>query len=563
MFFSPVAEKSLKVRSLYAACYVLLGAGAVTILAPLFIMMTGSVTPSLTQKIRLFPGYLASEKAFWRDYLASKYNQSVPTLRMAWGDPEAAPETAETPPGYDREKVALWERFRSETRWEDALQSCGFFGTGRLPQYNQRNFRTWALEQHGGELETLNRALGTGFASQSAIIAPNMTVNGAAYEVTPLAAAFFTFIRETVPVSEHIIMNSGGYYRSSFLPQAVGRGVGVFNERYGTNYTSYADIPFTATVPETAADQWFFFVSRILRPNLVGFTESGAARFAASRMPKDVFIRQLARPEDLRVQSLDVRFTEWAAQQGISVSGIPQRDLDWKTFLEEKTRWRWVFLTQNYAVVLDEILLHGRAAINTLILVVLSVAGTLIVNPMAAYALSRYRPKMTYQVILFCLVTIALPGEVTMIPIFLQLKEWGLLNTFGALVIPTLANGFSIFLLKGFFDSLPRDLYDAAEIDGASEATIFWLITMNLSRPILAVLALGAFTSAYGTFMYALILCPDPKMWTLMVHMFQLMQSVNPPILYAALILISIPTILIFVFCQNIILRGIVVPSEK
>ncbi|HRJ70633.1 MAG TPA: carbohydrate ABC transporter permease [Terrimicrobiaceae bacterium] len=563
MFFSPVAEKSFKVRSLYAACYLLLCVGAATILAPLLIMATGSVTPSLTQKIRFIPGYLANDTAFWRDYLASKYNQSIPNLRMAWGDPAATAEFAELPAAYDGEKVALWERFLAETGWQDAAQSCGFFGTARLPQYNQRNFRRWLLARHGGGLDAVNRALGTGFPSRNAIIAPNMTVNGPNFEMTPLAREFFVFLRESVPDSQRITMNCGGYYRAVFLPQVLGRDVSAFNQKYGTHHASYAEVPFPATVPAVAADQWHFFVSRILRPNLVDFTESGSARFQESGLPRDVFIRQRARPEDLRVRSLDVRFTEWAAERGHSLIAIPQKDIDCHSFHREKSRWRAVFLTQNYAVVVDEILLHGRAATNTLVLVILSVAGTLIVNPMAAYALSRYRPKLTYQVILFCLLTVALPGEVTMIPIFLQLKEWGLLNTFGALVLPGLANGFSIFLLKGFFDSLPRDLYDAAEIDGASEATIFWLITMNLSRPILAVLALGAFTSAYGTFMYALILCPDPKMWTLMVYMFQLMQNVNPPILYAALILISIPTILIFVFCQNIILRGIVVPAEK
>jgi multiple sugar transport system permease protein len=84
-----------------------------------------------------------------------------------------------------------------------------------------------------------------------------------------------------------------------------------------------------------------------------------------------------------------------------------------------------------------------------------------------------------------------------------------------------------------------------------------------LSRPILAVLALGAFVGAYGTFMYALILCPDPQMWTIMVYLFQLMQIVDTPVLYAALIISAIPTTLVFIFCQNIIMRGIVVPSEK
>jgi ABC-type glycerol-3-phosphate transport system permease component len=217
----------------------------------------------------------------------------------------------------------------------------------------------------------------------------------------------------------------------------------------------------------------------------------------------------------------------------------------------------------NYQRVLDEILLHGRAIFNTLILVILTVGGALLVNPLAAYALSRFKLRKTYHVLLFCLATIAFPAEVTMIPVFLQMKEFHLLNTFGALVLPTLASGFSIFLLKGFFDSLPKELYEAAELDGASEWTMFWQITMTLSKPILAVIALGAFTSAYGTFFYALILAPDPKMWTLMVYIFQLRSGVDYPVVYASLIITAIPTLLVFIFCQKIILRGIVVPSDK
>ncbi|MFV0338914.1 MAG: carbohydrate ABC transporter permease, partial [Chthoniobacterales bacterium] len=192
-----------------------------------------------------------------------------------------------------------------------------------------------------------------------------------------------------------------------------------------------------------------------------------------------------------------------------------------------------------------------------------SVGGALLINPLAAYALSRFKLPQTYSLLVFFLATIAFPAEVTMIPVFLQLKEFHLLNTFGALVLPTLVNGFSIFLLKGFFDSLPRELYEAAELDGASEFTMFWQITMNLSKPILAVIALGAFVTAYSTFFYALILAPDPRMWTIMVYIFQLRESVDSPVVYASLIITAIPTLLVFIFCQNIILRGIVVPSDK
>jgi multiple sugar transport system permease protein len=131
------------------------------------------------------------------------------------------------------------------------------------------------------------------------------------------------------------------------------------------------------------------------------------------------------------------------------------------------------------------------------------------------------------------------------------------------LVLPGMANGYSIFLLKGFFDSLPKELYEASDIDGASEWTKFWMITMSLSKPILAVLALAAFTTAYSEFMMALVIIPDQDMWTIMVWLFQLQSRSHPTLVYASLVIAAIPTLIIFLFCQNLIIRGIVVPSEK
>ena len=86
---------------------------------------------------------------------------------------------------------------------------------------------------------------------------------------------------------------------------------------------------------------------------------------------------------------------------------------------------------------------------------------------------------------------------------------------------------------------------------------------MNLSQPILAVIALNAFVGAYSAFMMALIIIPDQDMWTLMVWIFQLQSSAHGSVLYASLVITAIPTFLVFVFCQNIIIRGIVVPVEK
>ena len=86
---------------------------------------------------------------------------------------------------------------------------------------------------------------------------------------------------------------------------------------------------------------------------------------------------------------------------------------------------------------------------------------------------------------------------------------------------------------------------------------------MALSKPILAVLALGAFTAAYSEFMMALIIIPDRDMWTLMVWLFQFQMTASQPLVQASVLIAAIPTFIVFIFCQNIIIRGIVVPVEK
>jgi multiple sugar transport system permease protein len=220
-------------------------------------------------------------------------------------------------------------------------------------------------------------------------------------------------------------------------------------------------------------------------------------------------------------------------------------------------------VTRNFLTVGDYIFRHGRALVNTALYCGLSVLCALIFNPLAAYALSRYRPRSTYKVLLFLMLTMAFPPMVTQIPIFLMLRQFHLLNTFAALILPGLANGYTIFLLKGFFDSLPKELYECAQLDGAGEFRLFWQISMRLSTPILAVTALGAFTGAYTNFMMALLLCQDERMWTIMPWLYQLQSTSGQGVVFASLILASIPTLLVFVLCQKVIMRGIVVPVEK
>jgi multiple sugar transport system permease protein len=232
-------------------------------------------------------------------------------------------------------------------------------------------------------------------------------------------------------------------------------------------------------------------------------------------------------------------------------------------FREHKADIRRELLTRNFRTVLDYLLFHGRGILNTAVYCTLAVLLALLVNPLAAYALSRFKPSAGPQILLFLLLTMAFPHMVTQIPVFILLRELGLLNTFAALLLPGMASGYSIFLLKGFFDSLPQELYESAQLDGAGEWTLFWRLTMRLSPPILSVIALQAFSVAYANFMYALLICQDPKMWTLMVWLYQLQQRSGPGVVQASLLIAALPTLAVFLACQRVLLRGIVVPVEK
>jgi multiple sugar transport system permease protein len=106
-------------------------------------------------------------------------------------------------------------------------------------------------------------------------------------------------------------------------------------------------------------------------------------------------------------------------------------------------------------------------------------------------------------------------------------------------------------------------LYEAALIDGAGEMTIFLRMALPLTKPILAIIALGSFSYAYSAFMFAFLTCQDPSMWTLMVFLYEFQQNYPNYLVMASLVVSAIPTLLVFIFCQNIILRGIVVPSFK
>ena len=255
---------------------------------------------------------------------------------------------------------------------------------------------------------------------------------------------------------------------------------------------------------------------------------------------------------------------------GLSLTAVEQLRLPFGetllvSFDHHEWGYTWDQVTAGYRTVADHLFRRGTAVRNTIILVVLTILITLTVNPLAGYALSRFRLPQTEKILVFCLATMAFPAAVAAIPGFLLLRDLGLLNTFAALVLPGAANGMTIFLLKGFFDSLPLDLFEAATIDGAPEWRVFLSIALPLVKPILAVSALDAFILAYNGWAWAIIVCQDRSLWTMAVWTYQFYQTTGdqPFAVMAAFIANSIPVFLVFLFCQKIILRGIILPQLK
>ena len=238
-------------------------------------------------------------------------------------------------------------------------------------------------------------------------------------------------------------------------------------------------------------------------------------------------------------------------------------ELEYRHVRSEAGPLRRTFAARNFINVWQEMFTHGRGLINTVILVALTVTVSLLINPLAAYAMSRFKLPGAYKILLLLMATMAFPPMVTMIPTFIMLREMSLLNTFVALVLPFAANGYMIFLLKGFFDSLPSELYEAATLDGASEMRMFFQITLSLSKPILAVVALQAFIWAYTMFLYPLVVCPREKMWLLSVWLYQWQNTASIGGVFASVLIACVPTLVIFLFAQKVIMRGIVVPVEK
>ncbi len=216
-----------------------------------------------------------------------------------------------------------------------------------------------------------------------------------------------------------------------------------------------------------------------------------------------------------------------------------------------------VFMTQRTAGV-------GSALVNSAIVAIATVILTLLVDSLAAYPLARMEFRGKKGIFLLVLVGLMVPTEVTFVTLFLMFHSVGWLGTYQALILPAAASPFGVFLLRQFFLAIPRDLEDAARIDGCSRLRILFTIILPLSKPGLAIFT---FLLSWNNFLWPLIVMTDPEKMTVPViltyYVASFRESMEWGTLMAAAVAASVPPVVIFLLFQRHFVRGIATTGLK
>jgi len=224
----------------------------------------------------------------------------------------------------------------------------------------------------------------------------------------------------------------------------------------------------------------------------------------------------------------------------------------------------WQF--QNYPDALD-VAPFARYFLNTMTIEFFVVVGTVASSTVSAYGFSRLRWKGRDTVFAILMTTLMLPGAVTLIPAFIIWSELGFVNTFAPLTVPAWFGGgmFNIFLLRQFFRGLPRDLDDAAMLDGASPPRILWDIIIPLSRPALITVGIFSFLTTWNDFLGPLIYLNDDRKYTLALGLSQFKGQYTSEwgLLMAASTLVLAPVLVLFFVAQRYFVEGIAVTGLK
>ena len=573
-----VGRRAIRMRAVIAWLYATLILGSITMVYPFGLMVARSFSDRIDRSVNEFslvPRWFSSRQVRYQTFLFSKFGalpERITSLNRLYGTSYAEfariplPDMSQSEQ-FVRQRVRDWQEFKA-TLPPDHLNYFDYVG------YVPIDYQRWAK----GKFKTIrafNEAYREEKPSFHLVAIPVERYDSPLWEPpdTPKMGDWVEF-KKTIPPAHRITTAIDPVWQDYLKIRY--KSIGELNSTYGTNYGSFSAVFIPPRVPASGVQRadWTEFVRNQFPPRYLRFLKepdktSATEKWRRGKIPVDEV--ELANPENLYREFLIKKYgtleklnrahgTTFRSEMEIRA---PMMEED----LIEFRAWTWRDyarnMFRNYALAVDQLFWQRRAFLNTAILCLGTILSALTVNPLCAYALSRFHLSSASRVLLFCLATMAFPAEVTMIPNYLLMRDLHLINTYWALILPGMANGFSIFILKGFFDSLPNELFEAAQLDGASEMRMFLNISVPLSGPVLAVIAITSFTLAYGSFMWAFVVCQDPDYWTVMVYVYQLQQILPYGQLMALLVLTALPTLIVFIFCQRIILRGIVVPTMR
>ncbi|HUL67896.1 MAG TPA: carbohydrate ABC transporter permease [Burkholderiaceae bacterium] len=207
----------------------------------------------------------------------------------------------------------------------------------------------------------------------------------------------------------------------------------------------------------------------------------------------------------------------------------------------------------------------GRQIVNSALVSACATVLSLLFNLIAGYAFAKLRfagRDATFRTLLGALV---IPGQVAMMPLFLMLKQMGLVNTYAGALVPWLASVFGIFLVRQYALSIPEELLEAARIDGAGELRIFTTIVLPLLKPIVVTLAVLTFLGAWNDFMWPLIVLTDRELQTLPVALAGLSREhvQDTELMMAGSVVTVLPVLVLFLVLQRHYMQGLLMGSVK
>ena len=202
---------------------------------------------------------------------------------------------------------------------------------------------------------------------------------------------------------------------------------------------------------------------------------------------------------------------------------------------------------------------------NSTLVAIAVTAFQIVTSALAGYALARLKFRGRQALLLVVLATLVIPFQLLVIPIFLVLKWGHLINTYWALILPTAVNGFGIFLLRQYFQTIPVELEEAAAIDGANRLQILWRVMLPLARPALVTLFLFTFIGEWNDLFKPLVFTTRPELRTVQLALaeFQEQFTNNWPLMMAAVTIATVPVMVLFLIGQRQFIQGIAATGIK